>query len=78
MEKKRKKKRKFTMRKALVIIILIAILIGIIFLVNSLIPIKDINDKNISINLSTINPTGKNITADISTKTKYDIFYYID
>lgn len=76
--RKRRKKRKFTKRKALVIIILIAILIGLIFLINNLIPVKNITDDTISVNLSTIKPTGKNITTKVSSKTKYDIYYYID
>ncbi|MBR2289284.1 MAG: L,D-transpeptidase [Clostridia bacterium] len=76
------KKRKFTKRKAIVIIVLIAILLGIatgiFFLINRFIPVKDITKDDITINLSTIKPTGKSITAEVSTKTNYDIYYFID
>ena len=76
------KKRKFTKRKMIVITILIiitiAIITGISFIINRSIPVKDINQDNISINLSTTRPTGKNIIANISTKTNYDVFYFID
>ena len=77
MEKKRKKK-KINKRKFAVITVLIAILLGIFFLINHLIPVKNISKDDININLSTIKPTGKNVTANISTKTKYDIYYFID
>ena len=77
-----RRKRKFTKRKAIVIIVLIfilaAILTGIFFLLNKLIPVKNISDDNISINLSTIKPTGNSITANVLTKTHYDIYYFID
>ena len=38
---------------------------GIFFLLNKLIPVKNITEESISINLSTIKPTGSNITANI-------------
>lgn len=76
------KKRKFTKRKAIVIIIIFAIIASLItgafFLVNQFIPVKNITENDISINLSTIQPTGKSVFAEVSTKTKYDIYYYID
>ena len=76
------KKRKWTRRKSIVLTILIIILIsfltGIFFLLNKLIPVKNITEESISINLSTIKPTGSNITANILTKTHYDIYYFID
>ena len=76
------KKRKFTKRKIIVISILIiisiAIITGILFIINRSIQIQDITEDNISINLSTTKPTGKNIIANTSTKTNYDIFYFID
>ena len=73
-----KKKRKFTRRKLIVIISFIAIFIGVLFLINRLIPIKNISKDNINIKLSTTKPTGKNVIATITTKTKYNIFYFID
>lgn len=83
MEKVRKnKKRKWTKRKTIVLIaliaIIIAIIIGIFFFINLFIPVKDISKSNISINLSTMKPTGESITAKVSTKTHYDIYYFID
>ena len=76
------KKRKWTKRKTLVLIMLIAILAGILtgtfFIVNRFIPVKNITKDDININLSTMKPTGNNITAEVSTKTNYDIYYFID
>jgi len=80
--RKRRKKRKFTKRKAIVLLALITILIliltGVFFLINKFIPVKDVDSSNIEINLSTTKPTGKAITALITTKTHYDIYYFVD
>ena len=78
IRQRRRKKKKLTKRKIIVILALILILVGIIFLINNLIPVKNISDDNISINLSTIKPTGRDIFATIKSKTKYDVYYYID
>ena len=78
IRQKRRKKKKITKRKIIVVIIIILILVGIFFLINRLIPVKNINDNNISVKLSTTKPTGKDISASVSTKTKYNIYYYID
>lgn len=76
------KKRKWTKRKTIVLIalltILALILIGIFFLINRFIPVKNITENDISINLSTMKPTGSIISAEVSTKTHYDIYYYIN
>lgn len=74
----KKNKKKNTKRKAIVIVILLAILVGIFFLINMLLPIKDVTDDNITINLSTTKLTGKNVIASLDTKSNYDIFYFID
>ena len=78
----KRRKKKMTKRKAVVILVLIliciSILTGIFFLINRLIPVKDVTSDNIKINLSTKKPTGSSITATVSTKTKYDIYYFID
>ena len=77
-----RKKRKFTKRKAIVIILLLAILVsiltGIFFIFNKLIPVKNITENDISINLSTVKSTGTNVIANVTTKTKYDIYYFTD
>jgi lipoprotein-anchoring transpeptidase ErfK/SrfK len=59
-------------------IILIAIIFGVIYIANKLIPIKDITDDNISISLSTTKLTGNTVEATITSTTKYNIYYYID
>lgn len=75
----KKRKLEFSKRRVLVIsAIFILLIIGIIFLINRLLPIKNISEDDISIKLSTTKITGKSVTATITTKTKYDIFYYID
>ena len=75
---KNTKTKKLTKRKIIIISILLIILIGIFFLINMLMPIKDVNKDNINISLSTKKITGNNITIDLSSKTNYNIFYFID
>ena len=75
---KHRKTSKFTKRKLVIILVIILALVGILFLVNRLIPVKNISKDNIGISLSTIKPTGQNVVATITSKTKYDILYYID
>lgn len=74
MEKKKKNKKK----KFIVIVILIAIIFGIISLINFCIPVKDISNDDIYISLSTQKTTGNNVKATITSKSNYDIFYYLD
>ena len=81
-KKRSKKKKKFNRRKIIRISIffgiLIAIIIGIFLLINSMIPVKNVEDSNISIKLSTTKETGKSIIANLDSKTNHDIFYFID
>ena len=60
------------------ILLVVAILFTIALLLNAFIPVKNMSKDDISINLSTAKPTGSNIDITISTKTKYNIFYFID
>ena len=69
MEKKSRKSKNsksLTKRKVIIILAFILIIIGIVFLINRLIPIKDISSDNIKISLSTTKTT-----------TPYDIYYYL-
>lgn len=75
MNKKRKRNKS---RKVLRIIFIIAILLIIGFIILKALPVKDVTDENININLSTLKPTGDTIKATISTSTSYDIYYYLD
>lgn len=80
MEKKSRKSKNsksLTKRKVIIILAFILIIIGIVFLINRLIPIKDISSDNIKISLSTTKTTGKSVTATIATTTPYDIYYYL-
>lgn len=77
-----RKKEKFKLSKKKKIIILIIILLVLIslgvFIALKALPVDDITNKDIEITPSTTNITGKAINVHISTKTNYDIYYYID
>lgn len=76
--RQKRKKKKSRKRKIIVILVIILVLIGLVFLINRLIPIKNVTDDNIFVKLSTIKPTGRDVLTTVTTKTKYDIYYYID
>ena len=79
MEKnKKKKKEKINKRKIIVITILFLLIMGIFLLVNKFIPIKNINKDDITLIYSTTKPTNKNVIVSLSTKSNYNIFYFID
>ena len=77
--KKKEKNIKISKRKKIILIAsILALIIGIIFLINYLSPIKDISKDTLNIKLSTEKIIGDNVIVNLNTTTKYDIYYYID
>ena len=77
--KKKEKNIKISKRKKIILIAsILALIIGIIFLINYLSPIKDISKDTLNIKISTENIIGDNVIVNLNTTTKYDIYYYID